>query len=211
MTKLARQFVDLLSVTTAQYDAARPFLYGTKGGSASLVTQLHGSQDYAGIAALLEAIAAADSMLLHLTPSPRPENHMRVIGAQIQAAHWYGKCGEAELGTLAAKRAMTQASRLIDRTDLFQGYDAIYRSYLMEMMGDAAAVYDQELARTQYNAAMDGFATVSEDDQLAEGNEYFPGGYLYHMVHHFMTDGHQLRWMLAEERIPAKIKEWLES
>ncbi|MGE5674482.1 MAG: hypothetical protein ACM3XM_11475, partial [Mycobacterium leprae] len=78
------------------------------------------------------------------------------------------------------------------------------------MMGDAAAVFDPELALAYYREALAGFATVDECDEQGEAANYFLGLFLDRQLH-FLAHEHLINWNLARHRIPAKISQWLKA
>lgn len=212
MSERSRQFVDAMSVPDEVYNRPVPFKYSRTGRHFPLLKLLQEAHDYAGLGRLHEAIATADLMLLHLEAPKGPVAPMEVYGTLIAAAHWYQRAGETESAVLAAKRALFEAGKLLARADLFEGHATIYRWYLTEMMGDAAAVFHRELALSYYRTALAGFAAFDKDDEVGEASDVgFPSTYLYHMCCHFLVDGHRHNWMLAKGRIPPKIREWLES
>ncbi|MDF2630459.1 MAG: hypothetical protein K0R39_4290 [Symbiobacteriaceae bacterium] len=210
MSELARQFLDALRAPADESAVSPFFTYSGACRHFPLRNPLLDAKDAAGLARLHEAVATADLMLLHLGAANHLMSNIEVIGALIQAAHWYRKAGEAELALLPAKRAVYEARRVLDRSDLFKEYDAIYWWYLTEMMGDAAAIYDRALALACYQAALDGFGAAGEDEELGCAQDVgFPYSYLYHMSLHFLTAAHNSPWELARTRIPPKIQEWL--
>ncbi|HEY3363455.1 MAG TPA: hypothetical protein VGK74_00110 [Symbiobacteriaceae bacterium] len=210
MSELGRKFVDALSIPIAEFDRRHHFTYAGTGRHFPLMKQLHEMQDYAGLGRLHEAMGAVDLMLHHLTPD-NPVSLMKAFSTLILGAHWYRKGGEAELAALAAKRALVEAERIRKPGELLVGPVTYYHWYLTEMMGDAAAVFDPELALGYYREALDGFATVDKDDEVGEAQESFPGNFLYDTALYFLAEGHRLNWMRAKARIPAKISQWLKT
>ncbi|HEY3363456.1 MAG TPA: hypothetical protein VGK74_00115 [Symbiobacteriaceae bacterium] len=210
MPELGREFVDALSIPSAEFDRNPYFTYSGSGRYLPLIKRLIEVHDYAGIGRLYEAIGAADLMLLHIAIDNRI-SRMEACFALTLAAHWYRKGGETELAILPAKRVLVEAERLRESGQLLVGPVTYYHWYLIEIMGDAAAVFDPERALGYYREALDGFATVEENDELGEGNEVFPGNFLYQIALHFLVEGHRLNWMLAKGRIPAKISQWLKA